>query len=172
MPDLASAPDCFLVPSPRTGRDRRPVDGDDETGIRVLIEQNKEAARRFFDEIWNQKDETAIARHSAADVQGNDPDFGTSREEFKGFWRERIAAFPDLHFEILDLIAEGDQVLTRWVMTGTHLGPYLGAVPTGRKIRVDGMSLDRFKDGIVIAGFDGWDALGFRQQLGLIPKDE
>lgn len=137
----------------------------------MLIERNKEAARRFFEEIWNVKDETAIDRYSAADVQGNDPDFGTSREEFKGFWRERIAAFPDLHFEIVDMIAEGDQVLTRWVMTGTHQGAYLGAQPTGKRIRVEGMSLDRLADGVVISGFDGWDAYGFRRQLGLYPDE-
>lgn len=49
------------------------------------VERNKEAARRFFEEIWNLKDETAIDRYSAADVRGNDPDFGTSREDFKVF---------------------------------------------------------------------------------------
>ena len=138
----------------------------------MTIEQNKAAARRFFDEIWNQQDESAIARWSAANVQGNDPDFGTGRDEFTAFWRARIAAFPDLRFEILDMIGEGDQVLTRWVMTGTHLGVYLGAPPTGRQIRVEGMSLDRFNDGVVVAGFDGWDALGFRRQLSLLPDDE
>lgn len=73
---------------------------------------------------------------------GNDPDFGTGRDEFKVNWRERITAFPDLHFEITDMIAEGDQVLTRWVMTGTHQGEYLGAQPTGIKVRVEGMSLE------------------------------
>ncbi|MEQ1843351.1 MAG: ester cyclase [Verrucomicrobiales bacterium] len=135
------------------------------------LAENKAAARRFFEEIWNLKDETAIDRYSAADVQGNDPDFGTGREQFKVNWRERITAFPDLHFEITDMIAEGDQVLTRWVMTGTHQGAYLGAPATGIKVRVEGMSLDTIKDGVVVAGCDGWDALGFRQQLGLIPKD-
>jgi predicted ester cyclase len=120
--------------------------------------------------LWNQRDESAINRRTAADVQGNDSEFGTGREEVEIFWRERIADFPDLHFEIADMIDESDQVLTGWVMTGTHLGDYLGAAPAGARVRVEGMSLDRCKDGVVIVGFDGWDALGFRQQLGLIPK--
>ena len=42
---------------------------------------------------------------------------------------------------------------------------------TGAKIAVDGVSIDTIKDGIVVSGFDAWDALGFRQQLGLIPED-
>jgi predicted ester cyclase len=121
----------------------------------VGVEQSKDAARRVLEEIWNQKDETAIDRYSVADVQGNDPDFGTSRAQFRGFWRARITAFPDLNFEIKDMIAEGDQVLTRWMMTGTHLREYLGAAPTGARVRVEGKSLDRLAVGVVAEGFDG-----------------
>lgn len=62
-------------------------------------------------------------------------------------------------------------MLTRWVMTGTHQGAYLGQPATGRQVRVEGMSLDRFRDGVVVEGYDAWDALGFRQQLGLISTD-
>jgi steroid delta-isomerase-like uncharacterized protein len=134
-----------------------------ETGI----ERNKELARRFFEEIWNQGDESAIDRYIPLEAKGNDPDFGSGREGFKAQWRKWRAAFPDLHFEIVDLVAEGDKVLTRWVLTGTHRGEFLGIPPTGRSIRVAGMSLDRIEDGLVAEGFDGWDALGLRQQLGV-----
>ncbi len=58
-------------------------------------------------------------------------------------------------------------MLTRWVLTGTHQGEYLGVPATGRSIRVTGMSLDRTEDGLVAEGFDGWDALELRRQLGL-----
>jgi steroid delta-isomerase-like uncharacterized protein len=130
-------------------------------------ETNKQLARAFFEEIWNQGDESAIDRYIPLDAKGNDPDFGSGREGFKDQWRKWRAAFPDLHFEIVDLIAEGDKVLTRWVLTGTHQGEYLGVPATGKSIRVAGMSLDRIEDGLVAEGFDGWDALGLRQQLGL-----
>ena len=82
-------------------------------------------------------------------------------------WRQWRTAFPDLHFEIVDLLAEGDKVLTRWVLTGTHRGEFLGIAPTGKAIRVEGMSLDRIEGGLVAEGFDGWDALGLRRQLGV-----
>jgi steroid delta-isomerase-like uncharacterized protein len=130
-------------------------------------ETNKRLARAFFEEIWNQGDESAIDRYIPLDAKGNDPDFGSGREGFKDQWRKWRAAFPDLHFEIVDLIAEGDKVLTRWVLTGTHQGEYLGVPATGKSIRVEGMSFDRIEDGLVAEGFDGWDALGLRQQLGL-----
>jgi predicted ester cyclase len=64
-------------------------------------------------------------------------------------------------------VAEGDKVLTRWTLTGTHSGEFLGASPTGNKISVEGMSLDRIEHGLVAEGFDGWDQIGFRRQLGL-----
>lgn len=134
----------------------------------MSIEQNKQLARIFFEEIWNQKDESAIDRYVALNAAGNDADFGKGREDFRAHWKQWIAAFPDLHFEIVDLISEGDKVLTRWVLTGTFEGELLGAQGDGRKIRVDGMSLDRIENGIVAEGFDGWDNYGFRQQLGVV----
>jgi steroid delta-isomerase-like uncharacterized protein len=130
-------------------------------------ERNKELARRFFEEIWNQGDESAIDCYIPVDAKGNDPDFGSGREGFKAQWRKWRDAFPDLRFEIVDLVAEGEKVLTRWVLTGTHQGEFLGIPATGRPIRVAGMSLDRIEDGLVVEGFDGWDALGLRQQLGV-----
>ena len=133
----------------------------------MSTEENKQLARRFFEEIWNQQDEAAIDRFASPDVAGNDPDFGTGRDEFHAHWKSWVAAFPDIHFEIVDIIAEGDQVLTRWVLTGTFEGELLGAQGDGRKIRVEGMSLDRFANGVLVAGFDGWDNYGFRKQLGV-----
>ena len=50
---------------------------------------------------------------------------------------------------------------------GSALQRLMGVEPTGTKIRVEGMSLDRIDDGWVAEGFDGWDALGLRRQLGL-----
>lgn len=133
----------------------------------TTTEVNKQLARRFFEEIWNDRDESAIERFIPVDAKGNDPDFGSGREGFRDQWRKWQSAFPDLHFEIVDLIAEGDKVLTRWVLTGTHQGEFLGVAPSGKAIRVQGMSLDRIEDGWVAEGFDGWDALGMRQQLGI-----
>jgi steroid delta-isomerase-like uncharacterized protein len=134
----------------------------------VTPDELKDCARRFFAEIWNGRDESAIDRFIVADAAGNDPDFGAGREAFREQWKQWMAAFPDLHFEIAELIAEGDKVLTRWVLTGTHsTAEFLGVPPTGKQIRVEGMSLDRIENGWVMEGCDGWDALGLRRQLGL-----
>jgi steroid delta-isomerase-like uncharacterized protein len=134
-------------------------------------ESNKALIREFFDQVWNKGNEAAIARFIAEDAAGNDPDFGIGRTGFTQQWRKWQDAFNDLHFEIEEMIAEGDTVVARWTLTGRQIGPFLGAAPTGRAIRVAGMSLDHLRDGQLVSGFDGWDNLGLRQQLGLLPKN-
>jgi steroid delta-isomerase-like uncharacterized protein len=138
----------------------------------MAIEANKELARRFFAEVWNEGREAAIDQFIAADAAGNDPDFGAGREAFRAQWRQWRAAFPDLRFAVDDLIAEGDKVLTRWTLTGTHTGEFMGIPATGRRISVTGMSLDRIENGMIVEGFDGWDALGLRRQLGVLPDSQ
>ena len=137
----------------------------------MSTDANKAIIRDFFAKVWNAGDEAAIDRFIAEDAAGNDPDFGIGREGFKRQWRKWREAFPDLHFEIEELVAEGDTVVSRWTLTGTHMGPFLGIAPTGRAFRVGGMSLDHLQDGLLVSGFDGWDNLGLRQQLGAIPTE-
>jgi steroid delta-isomerase-like uncharacterized protein len=133
--------------------------------------ENKELARRFFEEVWNQGREEAIDAFIAAGAAGNDPDFGAGREGFRTQWRQWRAAFPDLHFAVEDLVAEDNKVLTRWTLTGTHRGPFMGVPASGRKIQVSGMSLDLIENGQIASGFDGWDALGLRRQIGALPEE-
>lgn len=137
----------------------------------MSTEANKATIREFFEQVWNEGDEAAIDRFVAEDAAGNDPDFGMGREGFKRQWRQWQAAFPDIHFEIEEMVAEGDTVVARWTLTGTHHGPFLGIAPTGRTIRIRGMSLDHLENGVLISGFDGWDNLGLRQQLGIPPVE-
>jgi steroid delta-isomerase-like uncharacterized protein len=139
----------------------------DRKGLCVSADENKRIAREFFERIWNQKDESAIDAFIPENAGGNGADFGIGREGFRAVWKQWHAAFPDLHFELIDFVAENDKVLTRWIVTGTHSGEFLGAPATGNKVRAEGMSLDRIENGLVAEGFDGWDNIGFRRQLGL-----
>jgi steroid delta-isomerase-like uncharacterized protein len=125
-------------------------------------------ARAFFEEVWNQGDESAIDRYIAEGAAGNDETFGIGREGFRTQWKQWQAAFEGLHFAVEETIAEGDKVVTRWTLTGRQVGEFLGIPATGREIRVAGMSLDTVADGMLIAGVDAWDELGLRRQLGAI----
>jgi predicted ester cyclase len=138
----------------------------------MSTEANKAIIRAFFEEVWNQGNEEAIDRFIAENAVGNDPDFGVGREGFRRQWRQWREGFSDLRFTIDEIVAEGDTVVARWTLTGTHDGPFLALGPTGRTIRVAGMSLDHLRDGILVSGFDGWDNLGLRQQLGLVDEGD
>ena len=78
-------------------------------------------------------------------------------------------AFPDLHFEIEELVAEGDVVAGRLTMSGTHEGPLMGTPPTGRSVRQEHMHFVRFEDGKAVEHWGVRDDLVMMQQLGLMP---
>ena len=79
-------------------------------------------------------------------------------------------AFPDLHFTIEELVAEGDVVAGRLTMSGTCEGSLMGMPPIGRSVRQDHMHFVRFRDGKAVEHWGVRDDLGMMQQLGAIPE--
>jgi steroid delta-isomerase-like uncharacterized protein len=79
-------------------------------------------------------------------------------------------AFPDLHVTIEDVIAEGDKVVTRNTVTGTHRGEYLGLAPTGRPITYDEIFIFRFAGGRIAETWGVVDVLSQLRQLDAIPE--
>ena len=65
------------------------------------------------------------------------------------------AAFPDLHITIDQEIVEGDTMASRFTMTGTHQGEFMGAPPSGKSFRVSGVDIIRFADGLSLNNTDG-----------------
>jgi predicted ester cyclase len=80
------------------------------------------------------------------------------------------AAFPDLHFTIEDLIAEGDKIVYRYSATGTHKGNLNGIEATGKPVTITGMVISRIVNGKVQEDWEQTDMLGLMQQLGVVPK--
>ncbi len=79
-------------------------------------------------------------------------------------------AFPDSKFTIEQMVAEGDTVVVRWTVRGTHKGDLMGNAPTGKPISLSGVSVCRLADGKLVEGWGNWDALGMFQQLGIVPE--
>jgi predicted ester cyclase len=88
--------------------------------------------------------------------------------EFKQTIGGLLAAFPDLRLTIEDQVTAGDMVTTRWTAEGTHTGPLGAAPPTGKRIKVDGLILDRVVDDRVVERWEQWDQMAMMQQLGLL----
>jgi len=134
----------------------------------------KQLSRDWFEAIWNQGDASAIERFLAPKATLNDSsheagpvnDSATLARQV----RDLRVALPDLHIEIDDMIEEGNQVLARCTVTGTHTGPGLGMEPTGKSVSITGMALGRYEDGKVVQGWNNFDLLGLYEQLGVFKR--
>jgi predicted ester cyclase len=134
-------------------------------------ERNKGVIRRFVEEVQNQRD-------WAVYDELNDPSFvnlssppgiPSDREGAKVYLGGFLAAFPDAKFTVDDMIAEGDQVVTKKTMTGTHSAP-LGELPaTGRSVSLQFVDIMRVRNGRIVEHWLSMDQLSFMQQLGVIP---
>jgi len=90
-------------------------------------------------------------------------------EGLKLFNAQAVTAFPDAHASIEDLIAEGDEVVVRWTLRGTHEGELRGGIPaTGRRIEVTGITISRVKNAKIVENWGNYDMLGMLQQLGVM----
>ena len=130
--------------------------------------ENKAVVRRFIEQAFNAGDVAVInelvARdyvlHVAPEVRGPE-----GMQHFVATYR---AAFPDYACTVDDQIGEGDKVVTRWTVRGTHHGELMGIPPTGRQVTLPGVVIDRIANGQLVESWLQADALGMLQQLGVI----
>ena len=69
-------------------------------------------------------------------------------------------------------MAEGDKVVSRYTVSGTHQGEIMGAAPTGKLVTHTGYQTDRISGGKIVESWTNWDALGLLQEIGAIPSPE
>jgi predicted ester cyclase len=104
--------------------------------------------------LWNTGDLSAIPDIYAPDFIAHMP-AGWEINEFRGHSGVREAiesirgAFSNWTETIEDMIIEGDRVVTRYISTGVHNGPFIGVAPTGKNIRLGEISIYRVQDGLV-----------------------
>jgi steroid delta-isomerase-like uncharacterized protein len=134
-------------------------------------EENKAQFRRTYEELFNKGNLVVADELIALDFLNHEAPPG--RDRGPESMREAITmlrtAFPDLHFTIEELVAEGDTVVGRVTMNGTHQGPFQGMPPTGRSFQQEQVHFVCFREG---KGIEHWavrDDLGMMRQLGVIP---
>lgn len=96
------------------------------------------------------------------------PTGATGTQALKQVWPVLLRAYPDLKVTIEDLIEEGDKVVSRNTVTGTHQGEYMGIAPTGRSVTYKEIFVCRFVDGRVAEVWGVVDVFSQLKQLGLI----
>ena len=128
--------------------------------------------RRFYDSI-NAGDVDRFGELLADDFVEHEetPGLAPTKEGVKEFFRMYIAAFPNLRFDVEDILASGDKVVARVRVTGTHEGEFMGMPATGKSVDVQAIDIVRFgDDGLAHEHWGVFDAMAMMQQLGVVPE--
>ncbi|GAC1367274.1 MAG: ester cyclase [Ktedonobacteraceae bacterium] len=136
----------------------------------MSTEDNKALARRYIEEVFNQKNLALVDELNTPDfVLHNASMTIQGREPYKQYLSMLLTAFPDMHISIEDMIAEGDIVTERVTIRSTHKGDYMGIPPTGKQATMTAIYIIRFTNGKGVEVWANSDDLGAMQQLGVIP---
>jgi steroid delta-isomerase-like uncharacterized protein len=137
----------------------------------MSAQENKALYMRNEAKIWNEGDMSAADGYYAPDVvlHGAPPDFPPGIEGIKQGVAMYRAALPDLHMTMDDVIVEGDKVVCRYTMRGTHKGELLGISASGKQVAMEGIVIVRFQDGKLAEIWGVSDTLRLMQQVGAIP---
>ena len=123
---------------------------------------HKQLISGLVDEVWNQHDAAAIDRY-----------FGPGLQEGVAEHYQQLRGFADLQVTVEDdLIAEGDMVVARLMLMGTHTGPFAGRDASGRLVRWSSIRIYRIADHQVVQSWAMQDRLGLLQKLGVLPELE
>ncbi len=136
----------------------------------MSIEANKALAREWETKINARRLDDALALLSPDFVDHTPPaGLPPGIEGVRMFFTMQFAAFPDGHWNAVDMIAEGDKVVRRVTGEGTHRGMFLGMAPTGKHVKSSFVEIWRIADGKLAELWVESDMLGLMQQLGLMP---
>src|SRR5918993_453189 len=136
-------------------------------------EENKRIALSII-EALNVRDRSLWSQHLAEDYIAVLPGVSAPLNKTKtmGYHQRFVTALPDIHFEVLHVLAEGDHVLIHRMASGTHaerLATVTGQTipPTRRRVRVSGALLVEVRDGKIVRDWSYWDQLSLLAQLGI-----
>jgi steroid delta-isomerase-like uncharacterized protein len=135
----------------------------------MSLEENKQIVRRY-QEIYNSNDLERLTEVVSEDLltpkimAGIPQGLGGARVAHQMM----LAGFPDYQTVIEDLIAEGNQVAARIVMSGTHRGSFMGIPPTGKLVSFTGMYITRLENGKIVEHWGEEDGVNLLQQLGVL----
>jgi len=144
-----------------------PEEPESATTTVNLLSDLKSLNYRWID-AFNNRDWTTEASVRSADFKAylsgaKEP---LDREAWAQFMLHFTSAFPDAHITIEACIAEGDSVVSRWFLNGTHKDAFQGIPPTGRAVRFNGIEFNRVANGLIVDHWSQFDLASLLQQIG------
>jgi steroid delta-isomerase-like uncharacterized protein len=137
----------------------------------ATTEEAAEAIAEAYFAAFNAGDAEALGALLAPDYQHHG---ALVAEQDRAIHQERLrtnrAAFPDGHYELADIFAQGDLAAIRWVFTGTLQGPYASVEPAGQPVAARGVHIHRIACGQIVETWNSGDALGLLRQIGALPS--
>ncbi len=140
----------------------------------MSAEESMAIVRRFWG-VWEEGNIDLVDELLAPDYINHtpaSPDQPTGPEGVKGVVAMFRSAIPDLRVVVEDMIAEGEKVAVRYTLEGTHEGELFGVPPTGQRLSIKSITVERVSGGKIREHWRVSDELGMMQQLGVIPVPE
>lgn len=132
------------------------------------LDKAKALAKRAFN-VWNTADLSALEQAVASELVAREDSWLRDLEAYKLFFAAMTSAFPNLHFTIDEMIAEGNKVASRYTISGTNVNSLMGIPPTGEPLTFTGMTIQRFEGDKLIELWGNSNSLGLLEQLGVAP---
>ena len=121
-------------------------------------DENTALARRWFDDVWNKRREATVHEVLHPDAVGHlEGLVSRGVGEFLAARTYILTAFPDLRIAVEATAAQGENVVVRWSIEGSHRGEFLGVAATNRPVKFRGITWLRFADGRIVEGWDVWN---------------
>jgi steroid delta-isomerase-like uncharacterized protein len=142
----------------------------------MATSDNISLMKRWYREVWREGKNETIYDLLAPDavVSGQTGPQAEIRgpAEFAAFADRIRSAFPDTEIVVEDAFGIDDKVAVRWSATMTHRGEGLGVPPTGKEVRITGITIARILNGKIVEGWDNWDRLAMLEQIGAYRRPE
>jgi len=132
--------------------------------------ENKSILNHFYEE-WSKQNFSILDEVFSTEVHYQTPSMELHNlDELKNLFNGYSLAFHDSKLTVQDQIAKDDIVVTKFVFEGVHKGKFEELPPTGNKIKIEGVSIDRLVNGKIVDEWEVYDELGMMKQLGLAMK--
>jgi predicted ester cyclase len=135
-----------------------------------LTKQNKDVIKRYVD-TWNRGDMVGLVKFWSSDIVHHTRAGSHGYEFTRKIVEEFTKNFPSMRFQIDDIVAEGDRVVTRMTWRAKHTISYLGSIPDNKEISCTVVGIARLANGLIAEHWGVTDELAMMAQLGMLPRE-